>query len=150
MNQDLVRSIQRDFPKIFLACHVDHVRRDTTAHGISSHEAAILSHLHQGLPVGVGELATHLGVAASTLSGALRRLEGLGLVQRRPQDSDRRRVGLTLTESGEAARAEASVLDTARLEALLEGLTPDQRREAARGIALLAQAAVALMHGAPP
>jgi DNA-binding MarR family transcriptional regulator len=150
MISDLVRTIQRDFPKIYLACHVEHVRRDTTAHGISSRESAILSHLDPVRPMGAGDLASHLGVAASTLSGALRRLEGLGLVQRQAFAVDRRRVGLTLTEAGERALSEASVLNPERLAVLLAAMPSDTRQWAVEGLSLLAQAATALMNERHP
>jgi len=100
--------------------------------------------------MGAGDLATHLGVAASSLSGTLRRLEGLGLIRRQGASADRRRVGLTLTEAGEMALSGASVLNPERLEALLAFMPPDTRRRAVEGLSLLAQAASAYMNERQP
>src|SRR5687767_6773660 len=100
MDTKLVRDLQRYYPQIYLACHVDHVRSRSTPYRVSSRDAALLSHLDTREPVTAGQLAAHLGVVPSTLSEALRRLEGLGYLRRDRRTGDRRRVELRLTEAG--------------------------------------------------
>jgi DNA-binding MarR family transcriptional regulator len=56
-----------------------------------------------------------------------------------PGDARRRRVRLTAT--GRAALAAGSVLDPARLAAVLGGMGADERRRAVDGLGLLAAAA---------
>ena len=139
--QDLIQQVQRYYPQIYLACHVDHVRARSTAYRLSSRDAALLSHLDPRDPVSAGELAAHLGVVPSTLSAALTRLERLGYLTRRPRKGDRRTVDVCLTDKGAEAMAAASVLDRQRVGRLLGRLSPESRARAVRGLALLARAA---------
>jgi len=62
MTNDLVFRIQRDYPRIYLACHVDHVRARTSPHGISSRDASLLAHLDASEAQTAGALAAHLGI----------------------------------------------------------------------------------------
>lgn len=56
---------------------------------------------------GVGELGDALSLDSGTLSPLLKRLETVGLVERRRQETDERRVHVHLTEAGRAVRAAA-------------------------------------------
>jgi DNA-binding MarR family transcriptional regulator len=144
MDRRLVRDLQRYYPQIYLACHVDHVRARSTPFRLSSRDAALLSHLDTHEPITAGQLAEHLGVVPSTLSEASRRLERLGYLCRVRRARDRRLVELRLTEAGAEAMAGASVLDSERVARLLGTLAPGQRRRAVAGLALLARAARAM------
>jgi DNA-binding MarR family transcriptional regulator len=149
MSPQLALIVQRSFPKIYLACHVDHVRTKSNRHHLSAHDSSILAHLDEVAPVVAGQLARHLGVSNSTLSAALKRLEALGHVERRPAAPDRRRFELRLTAAGSKAMSESSVLDTRRVNGLLAKLPPASCRRAIAGLALLADAAVAYQADAP-
>ncbi len=141
MKSDLVFQIQRDYPRIYLACHVDHVRARSSSHGISSCDASLLAHLDASDAQTAGALAAHLGIAPSTLSATLMRLETLGYLSRVRGATDRRFVAPKLTAKGREAVAGTSVLDAARVAEALENLTPAQRKRAADGLALFAKAA---------
>ena len=141
MERLLVREVQRYYPQIYLACHTDHVRARSTPYRLSSRDAALLSHLDTRDPVTAGALANHLGVVPSTMSQALKRLEGLGYIRRGKSPDNRRAVELRLTEAGAEAMAVGSVLDADRVALLLGRLTPPERRRAVQGLALLARAA---------
>lgn len=149
MSRQLALMVQRSFPKIYLACHVDHVRTKSNRHHLSAHDSSILTHLDEATPVVAGQLARHLGVSASTLSAALKRLETLGYLVRQSAAKDRRQFELRLTATGAKAMSESSVLDTQRVLGLLTKLPPAQRRRAVAGLALLAEAAVAYQTDAP-
>jgi len=144
MEPRLVRDVQRYYPRIYLACHVDHVRARSTPYRVSSKDSALLSHLDTREPVRAGQLARHLGVVPSTLSEALKRLERLGYLLRTRRIGDRRSVELRLTEAGAEALAAGSVLDARRVQRLLSRLRPEERRHAVAGLALLAKAARAM------
>jgi len=73
-----VFEIQRLYPQIYLACHVDHVRASSTEWRLSSRDSSILAHLYGATGMSPKMLATHLNVAASTLSAAIARLVELG------------------------------------------------------------------------
>ena len=139
-----VLDVLRFYPQIYLACHVDHVRAASTAWRLSAADSSLLAHLDTSVPIAPRALARHLGVTASTLSAALRRLEHLGYIANAPAPHDKRRRNLTLTERGAEAMAGTSVLDSARVTKLLAVLEPRDRRAAIRGLSLLAQAARAL------
>ena len=56
---------------------------------------------------GVKEICAELDLDTGTLSPMLKRLEGLGFIERRRLSSDERRVEIHLTETGSDLRAEA-------------------------------------------
>jgi DNA-binding MarR family transcriptional regulator len=135
-----VRRIQRAYPQLYLACHVDHVtrRRD----GLSERDSSLLAHLDELSPVTAGKLAKHMGVGASTITEAVDRLEVLGLVERTRRG---RTVDLKITPAGLALMQSTSVLDTAKVAALIAAVPARERAAAVRGIELLATAARSMM-----
>jgi DNA-binding MarR family transcriptional regulator len=141
MRSDAVFEIQRLFPQIYLACHVDHVRAASTEWNLSSHDSSILVHLDRERPISPRALAKHLGVAASTLSAAITRLADLGYLTSKPAASDKRQRELRLTARGSEAIASTSVLDAERVEQLLNQIAPKDRAGAVRGLRLLAEGA---------
>jgi DNA-binding MarR family transcriptional regulator len=141
MPPDSVAAVQRYYPQIYLACHVDHVRAVSTPHRVSAKDSTLLSHLEETQGMTAGQLARHLGVAASTLSAAIARLEALGYLTRTPGPRDRRTIELRLTALGAEAMAATSVLDRRRVAGLLGRLTVAECRRAITGLALLARAA---------
>src|SRR5882724_9161393 len=141
MAEDDVHEVQRLYPQIYLACHVDHVRATSTGFQISAQDASILSHLDREIALSPRALASHLGVAASTLSAVISRLSRLGYITSTPNNRDKRKRELRLTSSGVEANASTSVLDAQRVQLLLGNLKSDERKTALRGLALLARAA---------
>jgi DNA-binding MarR family transcriptional regulator len=137
---DHVRRIQRAYPQLYLACHVDHVRKKT--HGLSERDAALLAHLDELAPVSAGQLAKHLGVGPSTITEAIDRLEDQGLVERTRKG---RKVELRITAAGIALMQASSVLDSERVAEMLAAVPAAKRADAVRGIELLADAARRLM-----
>jgi DNA-binding MarR family transcriptional regulator len=141
MRPEDVFEVQRLFPQIYLACHVDHVRAASSAWDLSSHDSSILVHLDRENAISPRALAAHLSVAASTLSGAIARLSRLGYLTSKPVPSDKRQRELRLTARGAQAIASTSVLDEKRVQNLLDLLDPTDRADAVRGLQLLARAA---------
>lgn len=141
MKDQLVAGIQRLYPQIYLACHVDHVRTSSTEWRLSARDSSILAHLDRARGVSPKELACHLRVAPSTLSAALGRLGELGYLASRAASADKRQHELRLTNLGARAMAATSVLETKRVRALVALLTPEERAAAARGLDVLAGAA---------
>lgn len=139
-NQD-VNAIQRFYPQIYIACHIDHVRATSTKWQISSQDASILVHLDHEIGLNARALADHLGVVPSTLSAAISRLAKLGYLSSKPDEKDRRKREIRLTPRGAQAIAATSVLDATRVQAMLNLLDVDERKEAVRGLSLLARAA---------
>ncbi len=74
------------------------------------------------------------------MSLAIDRLERKGYVVRLRDAKDRRRVHVRLTTAGVRIKEASSVLDPARVEALVSRLSDKDRQRAIEGLALLAQA----------
>jgi DNA-binding MarR family transcriptional regulator len=108
---------------------------------LSDNQVRILGYLDGSDPTMVTELAEHMGVTPSTMSLNLKRLRRLGLVTSQRDPHDRRVMNVLLTESGVRARDALSVLDPARVDAVLQRLGPEGRRRAVDGLRLLAEAA---------
>jgi DNA-binding MarR family transcriptional regulator len=86
------------------------------------------------------ELASRLGVSASTVSAAVDGLVRRGLIERVPSSEDRRTMPLRVTEAGEGAVAAARQRQERALAGLVAALTPGERRALGRGIAALGRA----------
>jgi DNA-binding MarR family transcriptional regulator len=142
MDDDDVQLVQRCYPQIYLACHVDHIRARSTSYRLSAKDSMLLSHLDGQTSIRAGDLARHLGVSRSTLSAALKRLETHDYIARRRSDRDRRGHELRLTSQGATAMNATSVLDRERIKAMLAELPPQARRRALSGLSLLARAAL--------
>src|SRR4051812_46540058 len=143
---DAARQVLTLYPQIYFACHTRHVRDPDSQRLLSRHQASILDHLDELDPTTVNELARHMGVTPATISLAIDRLERKGYVARARDTADRRRVHVRLTSAGVRVRHASSVLDPARVDALLARLTEDERARAIHGLELLARAAQAEMH----
>ena len=75
----LVDIVQQAYPKLWHACHVEHrTRGQPHESGLTDRESGVLAHIgHDGAEA--GPLADHLGIAKSTLSAHITRLESLDL-----------------------------------------------------------------------
>jgi DNA-binding MarR family transcriptional regulator len=135
-----VQAVQRHYPQIYLACHTRHGRAASSPVRLSARDSAVLAHLDPAAPVDAAGLARHLGVARSTMSAALKKLERLGYVTRRRDPRDARRVELRLSAAGAKAMSAASVLEAARVARVLARLRTAERAKALAGLALLARA----------
>lgn len=138
-----LRIIQVAYPQVYLACHTRHQRRRSTELRLSARDSSLLAHLDPARPIAPTELAGHLGVAKSTLSEALKRLERLGFVirkHRRGTEGRRGGVGILLSERGSAAIRDTSVLEEPRLRTVLGRLTRAELAVVGRGMRTLAAA----------
>ena len=140
-----VETVLECYPKIFFACHRNHVRDETSKKVLSSHQASILDHLDVIEPTHLHELAAHLGVTPSTMSLTVDRLERGGFVRRSRDTHDARRVNLRLTSTGQRIKQKQKVLDPNLVEALLRRLPVDEREAALAGLRALARAAAELV-----
>jgi DNA-binding MarR family transcriptional regulator len=76
------------------------LRRETEQFGVTSRQATLLWLVKSRPGASLGDLAAEEGVSAPALSAHVERLVGLGLIERRRSEGDRRRIVLELTESG--------------------------------------------------
>src|SRR5580658_4251387 len=141
MSQADVQTVLRCYPQIYFACHCRHVRDEKTQAQLSSHQASVLDHLDDVEGTSLLALAQHMGVTASTMSLMVDRLERGGYVRRERSPQDGRRVDLRLTAAGVGIKKQQKVLEPELIAAMLRHLDPVRRREALRGLELLAAAA---------
>ena len=119
-----------------LARHLDLARRDAFArHGLEAGEFDVLAALRRsGHPyeMSPGQLGTATLVSSGTTTNRLDRLEGGGLVERRPDPADRRGVRVRLTPAG-SQRVDDALTDLLESERhLLAALSSDDRAALAR------------------
>ncbi|HEU4666375.1 MAG TPA: MarR family transcriptional regulator [Arthrobacter sp.] len=96
--------------------------------GLTYPQYLVMLVLWENDPRGVKEIGEELGLDSGTLSPLLKRLEALGLVERRRSGEDERRVAIHLTPAGRSLSgpaaaipqrlADAAGLSTAELEQL--------------------------------
>lgn len=77
------------------------LRREARALGASPEQVALLVSIKYAPGIGLRELAARERVSPPAMTKHVDRLERDGLVERRPSEEDRRRVGVTLTDEGQ-------------------------------------------------
>ncbi|MBL8066837.1 MAG: winged helix-turn-helix transcriptional regulator [Armatimonadetes bacterium] len=140
-----VEAVLGAYPRIYFACHSRHVQDPESGHVLTSRQASFLDHLDIAEPVSLKSLAGHLGVTPATACVTVDRLERLGYVKRTRQGPDRRVVQILLTEAGLRISESNSVLDPARVEAMLGLMGESDRGKAVAGLRILAEAATGLI-----
>ncbi len=101
------------------------LRREKIA-GVSPHQVGLLVSIKYAPGVTVGELATEERVSTAAMSKRVSRLERDGLVARTQSETDRRQVGLTLTDEGQRALRRVRSRRTAWLASRLDTLSPNE------------------------
>ena len=137
-----ITEIQLLYPRIYMACHTEHVRAASNEAKLSSRDSAILAHLSVEELTNPTKLAKHLKITLSTISEATAKLEELGYVKAERDQNDERRQKLRLTARGLDAMKKSSVLDSEKVGQLLSRLSPEERKKAVEGMGLLARAAI--------
>jgi DNA-binding MarR family transcriptional regulator len=108
---------------------------------LTQHERQLLHHVGdaRGMPLGV--VARHLGISKSSASERVKSLERRGLLTRRRDPQDERRLSIVLTDMGVARVRRDSVLDLVRLAAALKKIPVEDKRALLAGLERLAAAA---------
>ncbi|WP_284986095.1 MarR family transcriptional regulator [Arthrobacter sp. fls2-241-R2A-172] len=85
--------------------------------GLTYPQYLVMLVLWEQEPRSVRELGAELGLDSGTLSPLLKRLEGLGLVERKRSSQDERRVDVVLTDAGRELSARAQAVPQALADA---------------------------------
>jgi DNA-binding MarR family transcriptional regulator len=101
------------------------LRRERIA-GVSPHQVSLLISIKHSPGVTVGELAADERVSTAAMSKRVSRLERDALVVRTQSETDRRCVGLTLTEEGQRVLRRVRSRRTAWLASRLSTLAPEE------------------------
>jgi DNA-binding MarR family transcriptional regulator len=98
-------------------------RSDTSCCGMTVAQAATLRALMER-PLRLGDLSKRLGIAASTLTRNVARLEERGLVGRVDDPDDGRAQRVALTDEGHSAAIQIGIQEEAFARSVLERLPP--------------------------
>ena len=104
-----------------------HLRAETHTRGVTGGQVSLLVAIEFNTGMTAQELAEREGLSAPGVSGHLARLEGQKLI-RRERGSDRRRVGLHITNAGRQVLASVREQRTSWLAGRLEELSTEERR----------------------
>lgn len=109
-------------------------------HGVTGPQRLVLRIVGRFPQLSPGALAAILHLHPSTLTGIVKRLERRGLLTRRKDPRDRRRVFLGLTPEGRRFDVDPSHTVEAVLEELFATLPPERARTTQATLGALAQA----------
>lgn len=101
------------------------LHKETESLGITSRQATLLWLIRQNPGLSLRELAESERISAPALSGHVDRLEKARLIERVRSDTDRRRVGLLLTDEGAKLLRRIRARRTTWLAERLDQLDPD-------------------------
>ncbi|KQQ82804.1 MarR family transcriptional regulator [Pseudarthrobacter sp. SL88] len=110
--------------------------------GLTYPQYLVMLVLWENEPRGVKDLGHELGLDSGTLSPLLKRLEALGLVERRRSGDDERRVAVHLTPAGKDLSSKAGAIPQRLADAA--GLTAGELEQLRGTLAKL----TAALHGA--
>jgi len=126
-------------PKIFHLIHMAHRALFRAAdrlladrHGITAAQNGLLLYLEKNEGATMGAVATAIGLKNAATSGLVDRMEGRGLIARRPSEQDRRSFELVLLPKGRAIAGESHALIHATNDHLLEGFSEAEQETIAR------------------
>jgi len=100
------------------------LRKESEDLGVTSRQVTLLWLIRHHSGLSLRELAAEERISAPALSGHVDRLEKAGLIERVRDDTDRRRVGLVLTEDGVRLLKRVRARRTSWLADRLKGLEP--------------------------
>jgi DNA-binding MarR family transcriptional regulator len=106
--------------------------------GLTNGQFSLMMSLNRPSPPGMGSVASLLAMDRTTLTAALKPLEGRGLVEIIPDPTDRRSRLMKLTPAGKALLSSAVPIWEAThkaIEGLLTDTGPDRFRSSLRALA---------------
>jgi DNA-binding MarR family transcriptional regulator len=115
-------------------------RADVQCCGMTVAQAATLEALGREGTMRLGRLGKLLGIAPSTLTRNLARLEEAGLVRRASDEADGRAAQVELTEKGRRIRLRLEAMEDEFAERVLNRLSPLAREQALDGLSALLEA----------
>ena len=115
-------------------------RADVQCCGMTVAQAATLEALGREGTMRLGRLGKLLGIAPSTLTRNLTRLEEAGLVRRTSDEEDGRAARVELTDKGRRARLRLEAMEDEFAQRVLDRLSPAAREGALDGLAALLEA----------
>lgn len=116
-----------------------HSRLLAQHHGLTGPQALIMKTVWRAEGLGMGELARQVSLSQATVTDVAKRLESRGLLERRRDHQDRRRVGLFLTPAGRALMQDPMPLLQEHFVAQLNRLEPWEQSQLLSSLQRIAQ-----------
>lgn len=107
--------------------------------GMNPNDMSAIAQLTQEGPMGVADLATHLGIRSASATVMVDRLERAGHVERVRDTVDRRRVVVTETPTARRTAAQAWGTTIGRLDEVCRELADDERDVVMRFLARITE-----------
>lgn len=117
------------------------LRSERAIDTMSDGQLAVLTALTMHGPHTLGELADRERVSAPSMNRTVNCLEETGYLTRTPDDDDRRKVIIQLTDAGRDVVAETVRRRDSWLETALDALSDTQRETLAKAAAIMTQVA---------
>lgn len=108
---------------------VAELTRIAAIYDLSLTQVRVLGILRDRERVRIGDLGAHLGLERSTLSGLVDRAEQRGLVERLPDEADRRAIAVALTDDGAVLAHRLAAVAVDRISPVYSVLDGRQRRD---------------------
>jgi len=117
------------------------LRSERAVDSMSDGQFAVLAALSHHGPHTLGELADRERVSAPSMNRTVNCLEESGYLSRTPDETDRRKVNIALTDEGRGVVAETVRRRDSWLEDSLSALSPDQRATLASAAVIMREVA---------
>lgn len=134
-----IESVFHDIRRIVRALELFSKEVDVKFH-LTAPQLWALWELGKDGPLSLKDLSARIQLHPSTVVGVVDRLEAKGLVARRTDSADRRRVKLSLTAAGRTLRKKAPHPAQGRLLLALQAMNDKQIAEVHKSVALLVKA----------
>lgn len=111
-----------------------------------THQAVrILQHIEKSSNIGIREISDFLNVSHNTASEHIKRLIEKKYIEKKRDESDERKVILSLTESGEEVLFQNTALNEEKLSSILKELSEEDRSLIEKSFKLLSEGAKSCM-----
>ena len=145
---EMAEEVGRLYPAVYRRFHVSH--QMVPGMDVTPRMLGVLQHLAAAGPLTLGELARHLALGKAATTELVDRLVGRELVARMPDERDRRRIFIWLTDAGRARVVmHPQVLADELLAQALAEMTATDRAALITGMRALLTAADTMSHEAP-
>lgn len=109
-----------------------HLSLSQSKHGLGRYElkpgqAGMLFMLRDSGGLSQKELASRLGLTPPSITAALKKMEGLHFIERRPDEKDQRIMRLNLTDAGRECIEHLKHVTAELDEVLFQGMSPEER-----------------------
>jgi DNA-binding MarR family transcriptional regulator len=135
---DLVKEIIYQIRRLIQAKEL-YTKELTKKYQVSASQLNCLLALHENGPLPPSQIARHIMVKSSTVTGIIDRLEQKGLVQRTRTSSDRRVITIQLTDSGTSLAENAPPPIQQKILEGLKRLPKSEMKKIVRGLCTLTQ-----------